>query len=58
MANKRVFFDNIDAELLEEQRLLLATINGIGVLTPDQMEALNGIQNMLDAWADERDGIK
>jgi hypothetical protein len=58
--------DNIDLDLLEEQRKLLQEVmdqiygkekDGAATvtLTHDQIEALKGIENMLDAWSDERE---
>lgn len=45
---------NVDLELLEEQRLTLATITQNVALTKEQLDAINGIQNMLDDWSDQR----
>ncbi len=44
----------VDTELLETQRLMLATIEEGKPVTADQMRAIEGIQAMLDHWSDER----
>jgi len=54
-----LIIDGIDLELLEHQRQVLITMD---LLLVDHVfgthiaEALSGIFNLLDAWADERDG--
>jgi hypothetical protein len=54
--------DNIDPDLLEEQRKKLNTAysysninqaDGSLTLNARQVEALSGILNMLDSWSDE-----
>ena len=43
---------NVSFALLEHQRLTLATIDQEVLLTNVQMEAIDGILNMLDDWSD------
>jgi len=39
--------------LLERQRLTLGTIDQKNLITDIQMDAIEGILNMLDTWSDE-----
>ena len=43
---------NVSYALLEHQRLTLGTIDQEVLLTDVQMEAIDGILNMLDDWSD------
>jgi len=52
----------VDVKILEEQRLIISNIfndsgrldeNGDILLMPEEVEALLGVSNMLDAWSDE-----
>ena len=43
---------NVSFALLEAQRLTFATIDQEVLLTDVQMEAIDGILNMLDDWSD------
>lgn len=43
---------NVSYALLEHQRLTLGTIDQKSLLTNVQMEAIEGILNMLDTWSD------
>ena len=56
MAN--LVIKNVDLEMLERQRLELAliprTLGTVGLLPTKAVEALDGIQNMLDGWSDQR----
>lgn len=45
--------DAVNFKLLERQRLILGTIDPKR-LSKKQMIALDGIQNMLDTWSDDR----
>ena len=56
----RVVFDNIDEELLEEQRQALIIFlcgGGRVLLSPNELELFEGLLNMLNDWADKRDGF-
>ena len=44
---------NINAELLDKQRLELLNIPHSDGITTATIEAVDGIQNMLDEWSDE-----
>ena len=48
-----LIIDNVDLELLERQRLILSTLQPNQIPTHEQMDAIEGIQNMLDGWSDE-----
>jgi len=52
MGTETLPLSGVSFALLEKQRLTLATIKP-EQLTPEQMQAVEGIQNMLDAWSDE-----
>jgi hypothetical protein len=43
----------VDLELLEKQRKVLATIPR-GIFHEQVVLVLDGLQNMLDSWSDER----
>ena len=57
-----VTIENVDLTMLEQQRKLVQEImntlsqsNGYPIaVTPEQAEALSGIENMLDYWSDVR----
>jgi len=51
---EEITIQSVDTELLERQRLMLATIEEGYSVTADQMRAIEGIQAMLDHWSDER----
>ena len=44
----------VDLLKLEEQRVALSRIDRSILLNTNQIEALDGIQNMLDNWSDQR----
>ncbi len=53
--------ENINLELLEEQRLILSRSlfkvsqrDGTLALNPKEIDALEGIVNMLDDWSDKQ----
>ncbi len=48
---------SIDLKLLEEQRLVLASIPRGAHLNPQQFDAIVGVSGMLEDWADKRDGV-
>jgi hypothetical protein len=60
MANQTLIIDNVDLELLEQQRHALirhltdARLDGI--VCDKDFFLLDGLLTMLDNWADERDG--
>ena len=43
---------NVSYALLEHQRLTLGTIDQKNLITDIQMDAIEGILNMLDTWSD------
>ncbi len=45
---------NVDLLKLEEQRKTLSGIDRSRRLNSNQIEAIDGIQNMLDNWSDQR----
>ena len=53
-----LIINNVDLDLLEQQRLMLSVVldrlNITPGVTPDEIEALEGILNMLDSWSDNR----
>jgi hypothetical protein len=49
-----ITFSRVAAALLELQRLTLATIQLGHPITQEQMDAITGVQEMLDDWSDER----
>jgi hypothetical protein len=49
---------NVSYALLEHQRLTLGTIDQKELITSIQMQAIEGILNMLDTWSDEEYFIK
>lgn len=53
MGLETIVIRGVDVELLEKQRLALLTIERKD-LAPEQYAAIEGIQNMLDVWSDER----
>lgn len=52
MGTETLTLSGVSFALLEKQRLTLATIQP-EQLTPEQMQAVEGIQSMLDGWSDE-----
>lgn len=54
--NKTLTIENVDLQLLEEQRQALARVLSIcakGIMPSAQdLKSLEGIQNMLDGWSD------
>jgi hypothetical protein len=51
----RVVIDDVDVELLDRQRLILATIP-MDTLDDRQKSAVHGIQHLLDHWSDNYGG--
>lgn len=53
-----VVIHNVDVELLDRQRLALVRITddleNCRRPEPEDMELIAGLQNMLDAWSDDR----
>ena len=58
--NETLTIKNVDLELLEAQRLDVVNIllNHHEEMRPHEVDTLEGILNMLDTWADIRDGFK
>ena len=53
MESQTLKIQNVDFALLDSQRLTLATIPRDG-MSFEQIEAINGIESMLDFWSDKR----
>lgn len=53
MESQTLKIPNVDFALLDSQRLTLATIPRDG-MSFEQIEAIDGIESMLDFWSDER----
>jgi len=51
----RLVIEKVDLDLLEKQRKVLNKFlcTQSGVLTDDEVEALEGLANMLDEWSDK-----
>jgi hypothetical protein len=60
MCSRTLVIEGVDLELLEEQRQALAGVTPaeLSNLPEEAADAINGIQHMLDHWADVRDGVK
>ena len=53
-----IAINNVDPEMLEEQRLALSRLIDCATVgrraNKNDLHLLGGLQNMLDAWSDER----
>ena len=52
--NEALYITNVDLKMLDSQRLALATVPLDG-MSPEQRDAISGIQNMLTHWSDTRE---
>lgn len=59
MSAETLVIENVDVELLEKQRRalhhLLGDVNQLFIGAPKDIELVEGLVNMLDAWSDERE---